>query len=30
MGPMGRIHLDHHASTPLDARVLAALMPFFT
>lgn len=25
-----RIYLDHHATTPLDPRVLARMMPFFT
>lgn len=29
MGPMSRIYLDHHATTPLDPRVLKAMMPFF-
>jgi cysteine desulfurase len=24
------VYLDHHATTPLDPRVLAAMMPFFT
>src|SRR5690242_6008280 len=24
------IYLDHHATTPLDARVLAAMMPYLT
>jgi cysteine desulfurase len=28
MGPMARIYLDHHATTPLDSRVLKAMMPF--
>jgi cysteine desulfurase len=27
---MNMIYLDHHATTPVDARVLAAMLPFFT
>src|SRR5688572_2646078 len=27
---MARIYLDHHATTPCDARVVEAMMPFFT
>src|SRR4029453_10008202 len=27
---MARIYLDHHATTPCDARVVEAMLPFFT
>jgi cysteine desulfurase len=27
---MGRIYLDHHATTPVDPRVVAAMLPYFT
>ena len=27
---MGRIYLDHHATTPVDPAVVAAMLPFFT
>jgi cysteine desulfurase len=30
MGAMGRIYLDHHATTPLDPRVLEAMTPWLT
>ena len=30
MTPKETIYMDHHATTPVDARVLEAMLPFFT